>query len=163
MGVYHPDSWILQALYGNETQITRKLNVADIEYKVCETDFVPMWRSRLADSSEEVSYAAAPQGVVEEEEQEEDGFFAGKATLSKYQRPEEEWTATIGFQGRGVIVLDTKVYDDIGDMIQDRDASTGYDPSDDETYLGDVDIMERAFDAVLEIPECARKLVELLA
>jgi hypothetical protein len=140
------------------TQIARKLNVSDIEFKVCENDFVPMWQSRLGGSSEEVSFAAAAQGIVTLVEKRKEGMLAGEITINKYKDPDAEWVATIGFQGQGVIVLDTKVYHDIGDKIRARDASLGYDPSDDEWYQGDVDILDRVWDAVVEIPEWERML-----
>lgn len=107
MTFFHPFPIVLNALSGNEPQIARKLNVADIEYKDCEYKFVPMWRSRLADSSEEMSHAGAREGFVELLE--EEGLLVGERSINKYRFDrDEQWVAAIGFENLGVIVLDTK-------------------------------------------------------
>lgn len=119
-----------------------------------------MWRFRLGNSSDNVS-RTAEEGNVELPTK--DGMLADEITINKYLCDRgAQWTATIGFEGLGVIVLDTKIYPDIDDTIRARDASPGYDPSDDETYQGDVDVLDHVWDAVAEIPEWAERLQELI-
>jgi hypothetical protein len=144
---YNCEPAVLEGLEGNEPYIARKFNVAEIQYKECTDEFVDMWRSLLGNTSD-----GLPHADVGESFGEEDGLWAEEKTIKQYQyNRDKRWVAKVVLLGTGVMVLDTKVYPDIDDMIRRRDASPYLDPASDK-YFGDTQSLDRDIAGILEQP-----------